>query len=748
MVTDRMPGDFARMNLLKLIPTMKTKLLIGALLFLVFPSSSPAGHFRWTMIDTGTGDANYIKLPGGKDLIIDGGKPDDGAAIIKPFLENLDDFDGVIDYLVATHADADHYGGLEELLKSYQVNKVYSPRNHNGTHFNDHFFVPVVSEGCPWIIKGAIDSEASGGINPGKFDVGCYLNWDPEVTIRCLSVGDSATSNYNSIVLKMDFGDSSFIFTGDLSGDAVVNAILTNYGSDVPSDIHKISHHGSVSNGCNKAEWINAVHSENHGYAFISCIGSEFHPKDECLDRLIGTGSKIYMTFLDGDITVKADDGGNYNVVREKVWDGTFQDPNPTGRAAYPPAFPGGLVVTGRTTNSVSLDWNNVTADSNGGAVPAANIKYDVFRAAISGGDPGAGMDPQPGMTGPCGIYGKLTSEPWSVSTYADTTVEPGRTYYYRVSSLRTDYYYERRYSNEASARIPEPGVTPTSTPTPSATPTPSPEPTSTPTPTPVPTATPTPEPTAYLTPVPPPAWITDYNGDGTSDLAVFRPSSGLWAVKGVTRTYFGSSNDIPVPGDYNSNGTTDIAVFREDCGFWAVKGVTRVYFGGAGDLPLPADYRGICKAEIAIFRPSSGLWAIRNMTRVYFGGGNDIPVPGYYIGSAARPAVFRPSSGLWAIFGRSRAYFGSSGDTPVPGDYSGTGLWSPAIFRSTSGLWAVKGVTRTYFGGSADSPVPGGYKGDGTDCLGIFRSTSGLWAIKGVTRAYFGGSSDVPVTR
>ena len=98
---------------------MKQKLQIIVLLFFLVPSLGQAGHFRWTMIDIGTGDANYIKLPGGEDLIIDGGKPADGASIIKPFLENLDDFDGVIDYMVVTHADADHYGGLEEILKTY-----------------------------------------------------------------------------------------------------------------------------------------------------------------------------------------------------------------------------------------------------------------------------------------------------------------------------------------------------------------------------------------------------------------------------------------------------------------------------------------------------------------------------------------------------------------------------------------------------------------------------------------------------
>lgn len=81
--------------------------------------------------------------------------------------------------------------------------------------------------------------------------------------------------------------------------------------------------------------------------------------------------------------------------------------------------------------------------------------------------------------------------------------------------------------------------------------------------------------------------WIHDYNGDGTSDIAIFRPGTGLWAIKGISRAYFGSGPDIPVPGDYLGNGTTDIGIFRPASGLWAVKGLTRVYFGTTGDVPV-----------------------------------------------------------------------------------------------------------------------------------------------------------------
>ena len=78
-----------------------------------------------------------------------------------------------------------------------------------------------------------------------------------------------------------------------------------------------------------------------------------------------------------------------------------------------------------------------------------------------------------------------------------------------------------------------------------------------------------------------------DFNGDGTNDIGIFRPSTGLWSVRNVTRVYFGSADDRPMPGDYNGDGIVDIGLFRPSSGLWAVRNVTRVYFGGLNDEPL-----------------------------------------------------------------------------------------------------------------------------------------------------------------
>jgi len=103
-----------------------------------------------------------------------------------------------------------------------------------------------------------------------------------------------------------------------------------------------------------------------------------------------------------------------------------------------------------------------------------------------------------------------------------------------------------------------------------------------------------------------------DFNGDGTNDIGIFRPTSGLWAIRGVTRVYFGSSGDDPMPGDYNGDGTVDIGLFRSSSGLWAVKGITRIYYGGASDEPL-----------VGLMAAGGGgnLWS-KNGSNIYFNNG------------------------------------------------------------------------------------------------------------------------------
>ncbi len=299
----------------------------------------------------------------------------------------------------------------------------------------------------------------------------------------------------------------------------------------------------------------------------------------------------------------------------------------------------------------------------------------------------------------------------------------------------------------------PIPPVTPTPSPEPSATPTPEPSITPTPSVPPTPTPSPSPSPTPTCGPsIAPERGVIqsgDYNGDGIADIAVFRPSAGLWSVRGITRLNFGNSSDQPAPGDYNGDGTAEITIFRSSAGLWSVSGLTRAYFGGAEDRAVPADYDGNGSCDIGIFRENRGMWSIRSFTRFYFGATNDWPIPGDYAGDGtAEAGLYRVSTGQWMVQKLTRFYFGGSADWPVAGDYLGSGMKFFGIFRPCSGMWGIRDLTRMYFGNCFDYPRPGDFNGDGMDNLGLFRDSTGMWSVRNLTRVYFGEVGDIPVTR
>jgi len=242
------------------------------------------------------------------------------------------------------------------------------------------------------------------------------------------------------------------------------------------------------------------------------------------------------------------------------------------------------------------------------------------------------------------------------------------------------------------------------------------------------------------------PAVPGDYGGDGTADLAVFRPSNGLWKIRALTCFYFGTSADLPVPQDYDGDGTWDAAYFRSLVGLWKVRGLTRFYFGIGEDIPVSRDYNGDGTGDYAFFRASSGFWNIRGLNRFYFGREGDIPVPADFNGDRyADPAFFRPPEGLWKARFLTRFYFGEDGDNPLPADYDGNGTAEAGTLSPTSSLWKVRGLTSFYLGQEGDLPLVADIAGDGTSSSIVERD--GLWILRGVSRLYFGREDDVPVT-
>jgi glucose/arabinose dehydrogenase len=271
------------------------------------------------------------------------------------------------------------------------------------------------------------------------------------------------------------------------------------------------------------------------------------------------------------------------------------------------------------------------------------------------------------------------------------------------------------------------------------------------------------------------PARDGDFDGDGRADVTVFRPSTGVWYIRGSSGSpgyTWGGGADIPVAGDYDGDGMIDAAVFRPSNGTWYVLqsgnlSGTIYAWGGAGDIPVPGDYDGDGKTDRAVFRPSTGTWYIVKSSTMIgalynWGGGADLPVPGDYDGDGKTDiAVFRPSTGTWYVVRSSTMMgalfdWGGGADIPVPGDYDGDGRTDVAVFRPSNGTWyLIQTGTMTgeivAFGGGADIPAPGDYDGDGQTDIAVFRPSTGVWyVINSSTRlgdvVAWGGSGDIPI--
>ncbi len=245
----------------------------------------------------------------------------------------------------------------------------------------------------------------------------------------------------------------------------------------------------------------------------------------------------------------------------------------------------------------------------------------------------------------------------------------------------------------------------------------------------------------------------SDYNGDGRDEIAVFRPSSGKWLIRGLTQFFHGRSGDLPCSAAFSvADPTAEPTVFRPANGCWYNRVQGNRYYGQNGDIPVPGRYNPAQNyAKVAVFRPANGKWSIYAHTRFYFGQSGDIPVPGDYDGDSVDDvAIFRPSTGRWLVRGLTAFYYGQNGDVPLCGDWSGNGTEQAWIFRPANGKWMIRNLAQFYWGQSADKPILGRYGAGGApdDLPGVFRASSGLWNIKYATRCYWGQNGDLAATR
>jgi hypothetical protein len=265
-----------------------------------------------------------------------------------------------------------------------------------------------------------------------------------------------------------------------------------------------------------------------------------------------------------------------------------------------------------------------------------------------------------------------------------------------------------------------------------------------------------------------------DFDGDGKSDIGIFRPSVGEWWIyrssNGTTfAAQFGASTDKIVPADYTGDGKVDIAIFRPATGEWFVVRSDDFSFysgpfGSNGDIPVPGDYDNDNKADIAVFRPSNSTWYLGHsgggVTTQQFGAPGDVPIPADYDGDGKTDvAIYRPSVGEWwlsrSTAGVIGASFGNSTDKPVPGDYTGDGKADIALWRGATGEWFIlRSENWMYygapFGTSGDIAAPADYDDDGKFDLTVFRPSSSMWFSQwtsgGTLFQQFGSSTDRPL--
>ncbi len=241
-----------------------------------------------------------------------------------------------------------------------------------------------------------------------------------------------------------------------------------------------------------------------------------------------------------------------------------------------------------------------------------------------------------------------------------------------------------------------------------------------------------------------------DVDGDLGADLLVYDTDTATWVITyadGRQETkLFGAPRDVGIPGDYDGDGVTDLAVFRPvsdilpgTSHWFAVLsggGVINQAFGAAGDEAVPADYDGDGVTDMAVYRRESDL----------------LPGAAHWFAVLSGGGVINQA-------------FGAPGDDAIPADYDGDGITDLAVYRQESDIlpgaahWfatlSLGGVINQPFGGTEDMAIPGDYDGDGKSDLVVFRNDSDLvpgashWlgtlSGGGILNQAFGGPWDDP---
>ncbi len=299
------------MRSLRLSVVLVVLILAGAAIFWFASSnrgpstaSSSASHLLLAVLDVGQADIIFVKTPTGRTMLVDAGnEAGDTQRVILPYLKKQ----GVtsLDYLVLTHPDQDHVGGMPALLDALPISAFVDsvqPGETNQSYLRT--LQQVQSKGIKAIKarRGRPDIDLGAGTQ-----VQILGPEDP-----LLTSGDSPTNN-NGVVLRLTYGAVSVLLPADIGQEGEKR--LLAHRDDLRSQILKVAHHGSQSS--TRAQFLPAVQPEI-GMISVGAGNPYGHPNRQLLQRLEKSSTTVYRTDLSGTIEV-AVDGNGYRVTTEKT---------------------------------------------------------------------------------------------------------------------------------------------------------------------------------------------------------------------------------------------------------------------------------------------------------------------------------------------------------------------------------------------------------------------------------------------
>lgn len=247
-------------------------------------ASNPEGNLEVHYIDVGQGDATLIRC-GSHAMLIDGGNNDKGTAVQlylkKQGVESLD-------YVIGTHPDADHIGGLDVIVYKYDCGQIIMPDYEKDTK-TYHELIEVIRNKNLSITYPVVGEQ--------------YTLGEAKFTIMAPNSNHyGGNANDYSVAILLEYGQNRFLFTGDAEEQS--ESEMISNGIDISADVYKTAHHGSRS--ASTQEFLNAVQPQ---YAVISCgEGNSYgHPHAEVLNRLRNMGVEVFRTDEQGSIVASSD---------------------------------------------------------------------------------------------------------------------------------------------------------------------------------------------------------------------------------------------------------------------------------------------------------------------------------------------------------------------------------------------------------------------------------------------------------